>query len=177
MSVTVLVLPLTSCGEQEDPAGGSGTSVAEEPTRTPTETSAEASVDEEHQPPFGPPAACSELIAGGWTAPETEPNITFDSESGLAEVAFTDPKDTIVVDLVTDRACAKLPDVGPLLARTKANNDQAVREYCEDLVAKLNAGELPESDGMTADPEGIRSYVRTDCPDHVARQLKLPGSG
>ena len=69
--------------------------------------------------------SCADLLAAGWTAPDTDPSIFYDPETGIAKVAFTEPEDTLVLDLLDDADCAKLPDVGPLLARTPENAREA----------------------------------------------------
>jgi hypothetical protein len=153
---------LTACGAEEPPA-------AERPTAH--DSGARTAGDPEpQQQPEQEPVACADLLEQGWEAPPTDPSIMFDPETGHAEVAFTEPGDTIVVD-VADADCVRLPDVGPLLARTVGNHEEARAEECQALVDDLLAGREPSRGGVTADPEAMRAYVLAECPESFAAEL------
>lgn len=104
---------------------------------------------------------CRDLIKEGWTAPETEPSITYDAETGVAEVSFTEEQDDLAVDLLNDPDCKDLPDIGPLLSRTRANHDEAMQQVCEDAKKSLAEGHVPEGEDMTL--EQLRTYVTESC--------------
>ena len=63
--------------------------------------------------------SCSELLRRDWKPPgDQTPDFSWDPESGEMDVYFT--SDHLKINALSDRACQKLPLIGPLIGRMVA---------------------------------------------------------
>ena len=59
---------------------------------------------------------CADLLASGWQPPAEEaPDISWDPETGIAQVSFTGER--LVINVIADAKCRELPVLGPMIGR------------------------------------------------------------
>ncbi|WP_183095327.1 hypothetical protein [Nocardioides stalactiti] len=120
LAVTTVVAGLTGCSTDRDtdPAAPPTLTTGSTPTATPTRTA-------DAPPTTGWRADevtdCGDLLATGWEPPATEPQLGYDPQSGLVTLYL--PGRDLVLDLLRDRACRRLPFYGPILVRTLKEAD------------------------------------------------------
>lgn len=80
-------------------------------------SSSRPSRPKQRQEPRVTVTSCEDLLDSGWAPPPGEPQLGYDPESGQATMSF-DERPNLVVDLLDDPACKRLPVYGPILERT-----------------------------------------------------------
>lgn len=162
----VALVVLSGCGTAEPETAHSG--LADESAGGPTASEAADSDDPGHLPV----SECAALVASGWKPPsDTHPSIVYDSETGIAQVDFTDPQDAVRVNLREDTRCADLPDLGPLLARTVENLEDAQDKMCASAVEEYRTGEAPAGGEEPSSKEALERYLRTDCDEKYVAMI------
>ena len=110
----VLVLN-TSCSGDEEPNSSAPSSQASSPgTGSPSD---ETPTDRNTPEPTAT-TQCADLIAAGWQAPNEEPAVSYDPETGIGQVNYENEE--LVLDFVHDRDCLKLAQL-KILVRSALN--------------------------------------------------------
>lgn len=60
--------------------------------------------------------SCQDLLDHHWDPPDGEPQLDYDSTTGLATIHL--PKRNLTLDIRNEKACRSLPFYGPLLKQT-----------------------------------------------------------
>lgn len=127
-----------------------------------------------------PVVPCQELLDAEWAPPnDAEPDISYDPETGVAEVSFG-ADEVLAVDLVRDKVCELLPDIGGILARVTANYETIRNQECSQAVLDVANGVAPRkgpSGEVVGDLSALREHVLTWCPPVFTDRLnKLESS-
>ena len=147
------LLMLVGCAA-EGTGPGAGTPGTTQETETPAEVT-----------------SCAELLESGWKPPLDDPDIRYDPDSGIAEVAFG-PEEVITFDLVRDPACFSLPSIGAILGRIQGDFRQAQIEECENAVEHIVQGKPPQKGDIVVDLDLLRAHVVEWCPPAFAEELR-----
>ena len=119
---------ISGCGSQEtdDPRAEDVTSSAPDPaeskTPDPTETASPLPSKTATTPAV---QSCKALLANGWMPPQGQDpdDLSWSPTTGVMEITFTDNA-SLTVNILEDKACQRLPVVGPLIKRALENQAQ-----------------------------------------------------
>ncbi len=114
--------------------------------------------------------SCQALIDGGWSAPEGDPDLSYDPETGFVDVTFG--AETLRVDLLKDPVCDQLPDIGALLARVSGDYEDMRVQECTQAVQDVANGMVPRKGDIVGDLDALRSHILEWCPASFTAELR-----